>query len=64
MNNVSFVLKNALNSAGIKAHIIPAKTEKSKQIIQAIKDNVRTNTPSDAVVFSLPVQEVAGLITT
>lgn len=43
---------------------IVTKAEKSKQIIQAIKDNVGANTPSDAVVFSLPVNEVAGLITT
>ncbi len=43
---------------------IVTKSEKSSQIMQAIKEKVGADTPSGAITFSLPVNECAGLITT
>ena len=43
---------------------IVTQKDKCKDILKAIKEKVGSNTPSDAVSFSLPVSNVAGLITT
>ncbi|MBR3281163.1 MAG: P-II family nitrogen regulator [Clostridia bacterium] len=41
---------------------IVAKEEKTKDIMQAIKNEVGVNTPSGAVSFSLPINDTAGII--
>ena len=41
---------------------IVTRSQKVKNIMQAIKDNAGVSTPSGAVTFSLPVCDVAGLL--
>lgn len=41
---------------------IVSKTEKRNAIMKEIKENVGANTPSGAISFSLPINEVSGLL--